>query len=99
MVLVLGDILRVDRRIERRPATAGVELRVGLEQRRAAAHAAVRSGGFVVPIFAAERALGALLAGHAILFGRELRFPFGVGFAMGVAHGSIVSRRGGRCMP
>src|SRR5262249_59817888 len=45
------------------------------EQRRPAANAAVVSRALLVPIRAAERAFGAVLAGDVILLGRELRAP------------------------
>src|SRR4051812_44236965 len=64
---------------EARPARAGVELRLGVEQLRAAGGAAVDAVLVVVPVLAGERALGALLAQHLVLLGRELLAPLGVG--------------------
>ncbi len=65
--------------VEAGPATAGVELVVRLEQRRAAAYTAIGAGGFEIVIFAGERAFGAGLARDLIGLGRELRTPFGLG--------------------
>ena len=53
----------LDRLEEARPAGAGLELRVGREQRLAAADAHVGAVVVAVPVLAGERALGAGLAG------------------------------------
>ena len=63
LVLDLDDVLLGDRLPEARPAGAGIELRVGIEERGVAADAAVEAGGMVVPIRPGEGLLGALLAG------------------------------------
>src|SRR6202011_4389632 len=77
-VVVLAHRLAVDRCGEARPAGAGIELRVRGEQRRPAANAAVIPRALLVPRGTGERALGAVLAGHVILLGRELGAPFGL---------------------
>src|SRR4051794_3281194 len=64
---------------EARPAGAGVELRRGREQLGAAARAAVHAVLLDVPVLAGERALGAALAQHLVLLGRELLAPLLVG--------------------
>src|SRR6202040_3174234 len=63
-----------------RPARPAVEFRVRREQLLATAHAGIGAGAVLVPIFAAEGALGAFLARDVELLRRELRLPFGIGF-------------------
>src|SRR3954469_8603068 len=83
---------------EARPAAAGIELRVGLEQHIAAAGAGIGTGAVVVLIFAGEGTLGRLLAQHRVLHRRQLVAPllFALddlvvrGFRLGVGHGSPV---------
>ena len=67
------------------PAAAGVELRAGLEERFAAAHAAVAPGLEVVPPAAGEGALGGRVARHLVLQGVELGAPLLVALAHLVA--------------
>jgi cytoskeletal protein CcmA (bactofilin family) len=67
--------------VETRPARPGIEFGLGIEQRRAAAHAVIHSRLFRVPIPPGKRTLGARLAGHVILFVAKLFFP--LGFALG----------------
>src|SRR6185437_3021183 len=57
---------------EARPARTGIELRVRVEQRLAAAHALVHAVLLGVPVLAGEGPFGALLAGDSELFGGEL---------------------------
>src|SRR5207249_5652747 len=61
------------------PAGAGFELGPGIEHWRTAAHAGIDAIFVMVGIDAAEGALGAVLARDLVLFGRQLRPPFGVG--------------------
>ena len=70
--LLAHPVLR-HRRVERRPAGAGIELGVRGEQRRSAADAAIGSLRVVVPVLAGERALGAFLARDPVLLGSQLR--------------------------
>src|SRR5690348_9227093 len=85
--VVVGGLDRVlvRRLIEARPAGARFEFGAGIEQRLAAADADIGTGRVRVPIFAGEGALGAFLARDAVLLGRELRLPFGVGLARRLA--------------
>src|SRR3954454_175105 len=69
------DVLEIGGLGEARPAGARVELGVGGEQLGAAADAAVHARGLLVDIGAGEGALGAGLAGHLVLLGRELVAP------------------------
>ena len=69
------DVLEVGRLGEAGPAGAGVELGVGGEQLGAAADAAVHAVVLLVPVGAGEGALGAGLAGHLVLLGRQLLAP------------------------
>src|SRR4029079_14246955 len=64
---------------EARPAGAGLELRVGREQRRIAAHAYVGAVVVTVPVLARERALGAGLAGDLELGRVQTLTPLRVG--------------------
>src|SRR5438067_9981934 len=90
-VVGLGlDVLLLRRRVVRRPAGAGIELGVRAEELGAAAHAAVHALVVVVPVLAAERLLGALLARHVVLHRRELLAPLGVGF-LHFGHGFLLS--------
>src|SRR5215210_3828658 len=77
---LLVDGFRARRREERWPAAAGVVLRFGGEQLRAAAGAAVAARIEDVVVFARERALRALLAQHAVLLRRQLGPPLLLGF-------------------
>src|SRR6266478_10259474 len=72
------------------PAGARVEFGVGGEQRCATAEAAIHAACLLVPIRAAEGALGAVLLGHTVLLGRELPLPLGFGlddFRTGIGGG------------
>src|SRR5689334_6927341 len=94
--------MALDRRLgEARPAAAGIELGIGLEQRLAAAGADIGAGTMVVLIFAAERALGRLLAQHGVLHRRELFAPLRLALLdlaarFGVAHCSPPAASCGR---
>ena len=83
----LPDEGALDRLGEAWPAGAAVELVAGIEQRRIGADREVDAIGLVVPILVAERRLGALLTGDAVLLGREHLAPLGVGaLHAGLAH-------------
>src|SRR5262245_42831947 len=86
VVRVLGHAALRHRRPEARPAGAGVELRRAVEQRLAAADAAVDAVGLVVPVLAGEGALGALAARHLELLRRQLLAPLGFSLLDVVAH-------------
>src|SRR5439155_17735134 len=70
-VTVLVDRVFVRRGVERGPAAARVVLRLRLEDGCTAAGALIRARLEGVVVFAAERALGALLAENPVLLGRE----------------------------
>src|SRR5205823_3717157 len=65
--------------VEARPAGAGLELGVRVEQRRATTRAVVHPVVLDVDVLAGERRLGGLLAQHRVLVGRELLTPLLVG--------------------
>ena len=67
----LGDVSRVERGEETRPAGAGFELGVGLEQRQRAESADVVAARFILEQAAAEWRLGALKQNHFAFFGRK----------------------------
>src|SRR5206468_10317420 len=71
------DLVVGDRVPEARPAGAGVELGVGAEELLTAARAAVHAVAVLVPICAREGLLGALVAEHLVLLGRQLLAPVG----------------------
>src|SRR3954465_5730869 len=76
-VVLLGDVLLADRRIERRPSCPGIELGISVEELEPAAPAPVRAGALRIPVGTGECALGAMLARDVVLLLRELRLPFG----------------------
>ena len=65
---------------ERRPACAGLKLRVGRVGGFAAAHAGVHALGVMVSVHAGERALSAVFASHFELLSGEHGAPFSIGF-------------------
>ena len=81
------DIAVRHRRGKARPAGAGVELRGAVEQRLAAANAAVEAILMIVPVRASERALSTLFTGYVVLLGRELFLPVFVGLPNLLRHG------------
>src|ERR1700710_3034681 len=76
-VTLLVDMAVDGRRGKARPAAAGIELGVGLEQRLAATGAGIGAGAMLVLILAGERPFGRLLAQYRILHRRQLAAPFG----------------------
>src|SRR5262249_43684344 len=95
-VLLGAEVLLGHRRVEARPAAAGVELRRRVEQRRAAAYARISSGFVGGPILAAEGRFGAFLPCHAVLLGRELFLPLRVRFRHFCRHESLLLSAGER---
>ena len=77
----LQDMGFIELGMEARPATTGIELACGIEQRVAATHAMIPAPLPVILECTAERPFGTCLAGYAILFPRQLPAPFFVGFA------------------
>src|SRR6476619_5831477 len=78
-IVMRVDALERHRLDEARPTRARVELRVGPEQLRPAAGAAVHAGRLRVGIRAGEGALGALLAQYVVLVRAEAAAPLGLG--------------------
>jgi hypothetical protein len=78
VTVVLGGphVAGVGRRVKARPAAAGIELGIRLEQQRAAANAAILPSPLVVPILAGKRSLGAFLSRDAVLLGCKNGLPF-----------------------
>src|SRR5215218_2069701 len=90
-VALLVDVALRRRLGKARPATAGIELGVGFEQRLAATGAGVGAGRLLVFVFAGERPLGRLLAQHGVLHRRQFLAPVGLalddlGGYFGVGH-------------
>ena len=78
MVGPRDDILGRDRLPEARPSSARIELGLRAEQRRPAADASVEPLRAQFVILIRERPLRAPFAGHLVLLGGELLFPFDV---------------------
>src|SRR5581483_2787638 len=94
-VVFLVDMTLDGRRGEARPAAAGIELGVGLEQRLAAAGAHIGAGLSLIFVLAGERPLGRLLTQYSILHRRQLLAPLGFAFGdfvryLGVSHYSSI---------
>src|SRR2546425_1228481 len=70
-------VLLCNRLPETRPARAGFELGLGIEQRGSATNAPVNSIAVRLVVLAGESALGTFLACHLELNGRELLLPLG----------------------
>lgn len=66
-----------------RPTTAGIVFVFGNKQRCATTNTIVNTFCIKLVILAGKRTFGAALAGDAILFRRELRPPFLIGFHRG----------------
>src|ERR1043166_9042200 len=77
-VALLVDMAVHGGRGKARPAAAGIETGVGLEQGLAAAGAGVSTLALLMLIFAGKRPLGRLLAQHRILHRRQLAAPLGL---------------------
>lgn len=66
----------LDRRVEARPATAGIELGPRIEQRFVATDAVVHTVGLGGVVFTGKRALGALQPADVVLLRVEHGTPF-----------------------
>src|SRR5215469_7462108 len=77
-VAQLFYVLLRDRLPEARPAGTGLELGIGVEQRRITADAAIQTGLVVVPVLAGEGHLGAVMTGDLESVGRKLLAPLGL---------------------
>src|SRR6185437_16177835 len=90
-IALLVDMAVYGGRGEARPAAAGVELGIRLEQRLAAAGAGIGAFAVLVLIFAGEGPLGRLLAQHGVLHRAQLLAPLGfalddLGGCFGIGH-------------
>src|SRR5262245_57748587 len=79
-VLFHLHLLRRDRLVKARPPRSGVVLRLGVEERLAAADTSVRPRRLLIPVHPGESALGAVLPCDTKLFGSELSGPLLFGF-------------------
>src|SRR5258708_17440105 len=86
----------LDRLIKAGPAGATLEFRIGREQRLTARGAFERAGSLLVIQSAPAGALGAVLAQHVELLGRERLLPLGVSFRHG---GNVAFARGVKKRP
>src|ERR1700757_3080286 len=80
-VLLLVDMAGGGRRSKARPAAAGIELGVGLEQGLAATGADIGARPRLILVLAGERPLGRLFAQHGVLHRRQFLAP--LRFALG----------------
>src|SRR5688572_10893060 len=87
VVFLSGDGLWLNGLPIARPACARFELMIRAEELLSTSYALVSPFLLVVPVRAGERALRPLLARDLVLFGRELLFPFLVGFDYFRCHG------------
>src|SRR5262249_16735531 len=82
---------------EARPTRPRVELRLGAEELRAAAGAAIDPGRVLVRVGAGERTLGALLAQDRVALGSEPLAPLLVRqLQLGLHDPSVAARRRGQ---
>lgn len=79
-ILRRGDVLLRDRLPETRPARAGFEFRAGIEQRRIAADAAIKTRRVIVPINTSKCDFSTRLPRDLEGFRRKLRAPLRLGF-------------------
>src|SRR2546423_12620318 len=97
-VALFVDVVLRGRRRKARPAAAGVEFGVGLEQRLPAARADIDAWPLLVLVFARERPLGGLLAQHRVLHRCQFLAPLGlalydfVSHRLAVGHWSLLTR-------
>jgi len=80
--------------VEAGPAASGIEFGVAHEERVAAGGADVGAIVLGIPVFSAERRLGALLAQDPVLHRVELFLPLGVWFFDLLSFGFVVSHLG-----
>ena len=85
------DVLLIYGSVEARPARAGVVLRLGAKERRAASDAAVDAFLLVIPVLAGKGPLGAMLPGDPVLLGGELLSPFLFGLLYFLYHAGILT--------
>ena len=71
----------IDRFPKTWPASAAVIFGIAVEQRQPATDTGIGTGQLGHAVLTGEWTLGAMLAGHQILFRRQLRLPFLIGFA------------------
>ena len=89
-VRLRDDAVERRRLVEARPAAARLELRVGAEELRAAAGAAVHTVAVLVPVCARESTFRSLLAENLVLLGREALTPLLLGQLCLRFHGARV---------
>src|SRR5690242_3850791 len=84
----------IDRLIEARPSGPALELELRLEKRLAAAYTRKSTGSLLLQQSAASRRLGAMLAHHAVLLGRQHAAPlrFGMHYGIRLFHDSFSLR-------
>src|SRR5690606_1729850 len=86
-------VLGLQRLVEARPPTTGVELGLRLEQLGLTRPTAVDTGRLRVGVLTDEGSLGSRLAQHLVLLGSQLCTPLLVGLLHLVSHGtSLLSR-------
>src|SRR3984893_3213699 len=88
-ILVLHDVFFVRGSVEAWPAGARIKLCRGIEQRRSAADAVIRTRILRLPILSGEGRLGASLPRDAVLFGSQFLLPLGFTLHYFFCHDSL----------
>ena len=84
------DVPFGERPREAGPAGARIVFVAGVEERGAAAGAAVHAVAVMIGVLAGERRLRSFLAGDVVLLRRQLRPPFAIGLRDLARHGSSI---------
>ena len=92
--VLVSTFSRCDRRVEARPSGARLELRIGAEQRVAAADTSIETLVVILGVLVLERALGALFARDLVLFRGQLLAPFRVRLDNLIYHDESLSLAG-----
>src|SRR4029077_11516994 len=92
----LCDIRLVYWFVEAGPASPGLELGFGCEQRQPAGRAAVSSVVVIVPVRAGERPFSSRLPQHGVLLRRQFLLPLLISLFQLVCHASLLRLCGRR---
>src|SRR5450830_1447790 len=79
-VAYLAHVIRIERLEIAWPAAAGVKFGIRGKQRCVAADAGIDAGFVMIPVFAAESALGGCVTGDLVFHGIQLGTPLRIGF-------------------
>src|SRR5215207_1155310 len=90
-VLFALHVLLIYRCVEARPTRAGIVLRLGAKERRAASDATVDAFLLEIPVLPRKGPLGAVLPSDPVLLGGELLSPFLFGLLYFLCHNAILT--------